>query len=87
MYKIITAVLIALGIGAGGGLYFADGTEVTDTQVEQICEEIQQCKICVTNSINLDEFGIELNVDGTIILDGHEFTKEQILNLKALEIK
>ena len=83
----IIAILIALGIGAGGGLYFSDGTLVTDPQIEQICEEVQQCKICVTNTVEMKDAGIKLDVDGTITLDGEPFTKEQILNLKALEVR
>ena len=83
MNKMIIAILVALGIGAGGGLYFADGTEVSDTEVVQICEEVQQCKICVTNTIEMSSGELIINNNGI----KETFTIERILNLKKLEIK
>ena len=98
--RTIIAVLVALGIGAGGGLYYLDGSEVPPKDLDVICAEwkppIITCEnagaICVTNSMEIKDKGIKLSIDGSIELtnelgEKETFTKQQILNLKALEVK
>lgn len=84
MNKIIIGILAVLGLGvAGTGLYFADGTPVTDTEIVQVCEQVQQCKICVTDTIEMSSGTLIINDNGVKT----SFTIEQIKNLKKLEIK
>jgi len=76
MSRMIVAILISLGLGAaGGGLYFSDGTEVTDPQIIQICEEISSLScngICVTDTVTFkDGDGVEYTTD-----------REELINFK-----
>ena len=102
MNKIIITILVllaGLGLGAGGGLYYADGSEVPPQDLDVICAEwqpvpiVNSCSgVCVTNSMELKDKGIKLSIDGNIELtnelgEKELFTAKQILDLKTLEIK
>ena len=99
LVKTIIAVLVALGLGAGGALYYSDGSEVPPQDLDVICAQwqppitVNSCSgICVTNSMELKDKGIKLDINGNIELtselgEKESFTKDQILNFKTLEIK
>lgn len=77
--KTIIAVLLALGLGAGGGLYYSNGEEVPPKDLDAFCAEwkppltVNSCSgICVTDTLTFQE------EDGT----RYETTREELINFK-----